>query len=76
MGRRDMHAGFLWKSQKEKEHYEDINVGGRIILGWILKKYNGMDWIHLAHVVDQWQALVKTVKNLRFHKIFGKFFSS
>jgi hypothetical protein len=28
-------------------------------IGW-----NGMDWIHLAHDRDQWQALVNTVMNL------------
>jgi hypothetical protein len=29
-------------------------------IGW-----DGMDWIDLAQGVDQWRALVNTVKNLR-----------
>jgi hypothetical protein len=27
---------FLWKSQKDRDHYEDRDVVGRIILRWIL----------------------------------------
>jgi hypothetical protein len=30
--------GFLWESQKERDHYDDLNVGGRIIFKWILQK--------------------------------------
>jgi hypothetical protein len=37
MGRRGMHIGFWWESQKERNH-EDLHVGGRIILKWILEK--------------------------------------
>jgi hypothetical protein len=33
-----MHAGFLWESQKEIDHYDDLNVGRRIIFKWILEK--------------------------------------
>jgi hypothetical protein len=32
MGRRGMHIGFWWESQKERDHYEDLDVGGWIIL--------------------------------------------
>jgi hypothetical protein len=28
-------------------------------------EWDGMDWIDLAQDMDQWRALVKTVKNLR-----------
>jgi hypothetical protein len=38
MGRRGMHAGFLWESQKEQDHHEHTDVGGRIILKCILEK--------------------------------------
>jgi hypothetical protein len=31
MGRRGMHIGFWWESQKERGHYEDLDVGGKII---------------------------------------------
>jgi hypothetical protein len=32
MGRKEMPLGFWWKSQKEGAHYENLHVGGRIIL--------------------------------------------
>jgi hypothetical protein len=44
-GRRGMFTGFWWESQKEKEHLEDLEAGGRIILNEILEKYNVMVWI-------------------------------
>jgi hypothetical protein len=34
-----MHIGFWWESQKEEDHYEDVEVDGRVI--WILDK---MGW--------------------------------
>jgi hypothetical protein len=27
-----------WESQKERDHWEDLDVGGRIILRWILER--------------------------------------
>jgi hypothetical protein len=30
MGRRGMHIGYWWESQKERDHYEDQEVGGLI----------------------------------------------
>jgi hypothetical protein len=32
MTRRGMHTGFWWKSQKENDQWEDLDVVGRIIL--------------------------------------------
>jgi hypothetical protein len=37
MGRRRIHIGFWWQSQKERDHYEDLDVGGRIIIRLILE---------------------------------------
>jgi hypothetical protein len=34
MGRRGMLIGFSWGNEKERDQYEDL--GGRIILNWIL----------------------------------------
>jgi hypothetical protein len=34
----DMYIGFWWEDQKERDHYEDQDVGGRIILRWILER--------------------------------------
>jgi hypothetical protein len=36
--RRGMHARFWWKRQKEVDHREDVDVGRRTILKWILEK--------------------------------------
>jgi hypothetical protein len=39
---RGMHKVFWWESQKEIDQQEYINVGGRIMLRWILQKYDGV----------------------------------
>jgi hypothetical protein len=36
IGRRGMHIGYGWEKQKERDHYEDQDVGGWKILKWIL----------------------------------------
>jgi hypothetical protein len=33
-----MHIGFWWESQKERDEQEDLDVGGRIILEWIIER--------------------------------------
>jgi hypothetical protein len=38
MGKKGMHIGFWWESRKERDHYEDIDAVGRIILRWILER--------------------------------------
>jgi hypothetical protein len=38
MGRRRMHVRFWWEGQKERDHQEDMDVGGKIILKWILER--------------------------------------
>jgi hypothetical protein len=37
MGRRGMHTGYWWESQKERDHKEDQDVSSWIILQWILE---------------------------------------
>jgi hypothetical protein len=45
---------------------QDPGVDGRIILKWIVEKWDGdMDWINLAQDRDRWLALLNTVMNLR-----------
>jgi hypothetical protein len=33
--RRGVHVGFWWEGQKERDHLEEVHVGGSIILKWI-----------------------------------------
>jgi hypothetical protein len=37
-GRRGMLIGYWWESQKEREHWEDQDVGGWTISKWILER--------------------------------------
>jgi hypothetical protein len=37
-GRREMNIEFWWESQKERDHSEDEDVGGLIILKWMLER--------------------------------------
>jgi hypothetical protein len=41
-GRRGMHIGYWWEIQKERNHWEDQDVGWWTILKWILERYDGM----------------------------------
>jgi hypothetical protein len=48
MGRRGTRIGYWWKSQREGDHWEDQDVGGWIILRWILEGYDGVIWTVLV----------------------------
>jgi hypothetical protein len=63
-----MRIGYWWESQKERDHWEDLDVGVRIILRWMLERWDGMDWIDLPQDRDQWRAVLNTVINLRVQK--------
>jgi hypothetical protein len=39
MGEKDMHTEFL-ENLKDREHLQDLSTDGRIILKWILKKWD------------------------------------
>jgi hypothetical protein len=41
MGRRGMHTGYWWESQKERDHWEDQEVGWWIVLKRILEREDG-----------------------------------
>jgi hypothetical protein len=59
--------GILVGNPEPIDHYEDLDVSGRVILTWILEiEWDGMDWIDLAPDRDQWRALRNTVMNFRF----------
>jgi hypothetical protein len=38
IGRRGIHIGYWWESQKEKDHWENQVVSGWTILKWILER--------------------------------------
>jgi hypothetical protein len=59
MGRRGMHIGFWWESQKERDRFGDM-VDGRVRLRCCY-----MDSIDLAQDRDQWRAVVNTGMNPR-----------
>jgi hypothetical protein len=33
----EVRTGFLWENQKEGDHEEDLDIGGRIILKFVLE---------------------------------------
>jgi hypothetical protein len=45
MGKRGMHIGYYWEIQKDRDHYEDKDVGRWIVLKLILNKmwWYGLD---------------------------------
>jgi hypothetical protein len=51
-GERRMRIEFRWEIQKERGHYEHLDVGGRIILKWILERCvgvvrSGLIWLRI-----------------------------
>jgi hypothetical protein len=38
MGRRGMHIGYWWESQKERDHWKDQGASGRAIIKWMLER--------------------------------------
>jgi hypothetical protein len=56
----------LWGNQKERDHFENLEVDEMIVLNLIFKKcYGSMDWIDLVQGRDRWRALAKAVLNTR-----------
>jgi hypothetical protein len=45
-----MHIGFWWEDQKERNHKEDLDIRGRIILKWVLEKWDEVIWTGLMWV--------------------------
>jgi hypothetical protein len=53
------------EGQKERDHYEDQDISGWILLIQNLKEmgWGSVDRIGLVHYRDQWRALVGAVMN-------------
>jgi hypothetical protein len=65
MERGEVHTGFWCGNLRDKGHLEDPGVGGKIILTWIFRNWDGgLDWIGLAVVRDRWRTLVNAVMNV------------
>ena len=61
-----MGTGFWWGNRRERDHWGDPDIDGRIALRWTCRKRGGCgDWIELAEDRDRWRLLVCTVKNFR-----------
>ena len=44
-----MYTGFWWGNLRERDHFEDPVVDGKIIMRRVFRKWDGdMDWIDLA----------------------------
>jgi hypothetical protein len=43
-----MRIVYWWESQKERTRYEDQDVGGCLMLRWILKGWYGVMWTGLV----------------------------
>jgi hypothetical protein len=53
MGEREVHSGFWWGKLRERDHWGDPRVDGRIILRWIFRKCNvgvwtGSRWLRIG----------------------------
>jgi hypothetical protein len=48
MGRREACIGFCWGNQRKRDHWGDPGVDGRIILGWIFRKWDVGVWAGLG----------------------------
>jgi len=51
-GRREACTGFWWGNLKERGHWGDPGVDGRIILRWIFRKWvwTGSGWLRIGTV--------------------------
>jgi hypothetical protein len=62
-----VYTWYWWGNLSEKDHSEDPDIDGRIILRIDLQEMGcmGMDWIDVALDRDRWWAFLNVVINLK-----------
>jgi hypothetical protein len=65
-GRGETCTGFWWRNIGARNHWEDPDVKGRIIIRWICRKWDvglltGSSWLK----IDRWRVLVNAVMDIR-----------
>jgi hypothetical protein len=75
--REEVHKWFLWGHLREKDLFENLDIGARIILKFSFKKFYGsVDWIDVAQARVIWRAVVYSVMNLRVPLFADNFLTS
>jgi hypothetical protein len=69
-----MHTEIVWDSQKEKDHKEEIDVAGKLILKWNLEKWDRMLCTGFFRLRNRSLALANVAMKLRVAYSFGRFF--
>jgi hypothetical protein len=57
--RGEMCIGFWWGNLKQVDILENLGVGGRVILKWVINRLGWLQLVHLAEDEDQCSTLVK-----------------
>jgi hypothetical protein len=67
MGEGRVFIGFWLGGPKERDHWEDLGIGGRITVRWTSGEIgiDGANWIRVAQDRGHWRAFVNKVMNLR-----------
>jgi len=73
-----VYTGFWWGNLRERDHFEDASVDGRIILRWLFRKldvgaWTGSSWLKIG---TGGGAFVNALMNLRVPQNTGNFLTS